>query len=304
MTSYGGHISDQSLRQPDPDPGTVGVGAPRGKLSSGTFAGFGHAGLRGSKGAPNLGARRSGSRQIGRQNAALPDKPTLLCFHRAPPVAATVGRARPGPQVATGKHPQTSSSGRQAAVTLGDKSSLLEVAISVGDALRKHRIRGILTGGACASIYSGGQYVSADADFVLTGEVDRHQLDTAMASVGFARDGDRYVHPKTRFFVEFPRGPLAIGADHRVRPVLRTFRGKRALVLSATDSCRDRLAAYYHWNDRQSLEVAVAIARKNKLNWKVLRDWSELERFLDRLEEFKRAVDHERRRPRRRAAGR
>ena len=120
--------------------------------------------------------------------------------------------------------------------------------------------RAVLTGGACASLYTRGSYQSRDMDFIVAGAVTQPGLDRAMASVGFHRSGDRYVHAQVLFYVEFPRGPLAIGDDYEIVPVTRSTAAGRALVLSATDSCRDRLAAFYHWNDRQSLDVAVSIA--------------------------------------------
>lgn len=168
----------------------------------------------------------------------------------------------------------------------------------VGNALRRHGIHGVLTGGACASLHTGGAYHSVDVDFILSGRVRQAQLDTAMAEVGFVRKGDHYVHPRVRFYVEFPRGPLAIGADHRVRPVERRSGAVRSLTLSATDSCRDRLAAWYHWNDRQSLEVAVAIALRNRIRLTAVRDWSHREGFEDRFGGFVAAVREARRRRR------
>lgn len=64
------------------------------------------------------------------------------------------------------------------------------------------------------------------------------------------------------------------------------MRRARALVLSPTDSCRDRLAAFYHWNDRQSLEVAVAIARRNRVNMAAIRRWSIAEGAARGFDEF------------------
>jgi hypothetical protein len=106
-----------------------------------------------------------------------------------------------------------------------------------------------------------------------------------MASVGFHRSGDRYVHAQVLFYVEFPRGPLAIGDDYQIVPVTRSTAAGRALVLSATDSC-DRVAAFYHWNDRQSLDVAVSIARRNRIDLARVRRWSAREGFTDRFVEF------------------
>jgi hypothetical protein len=169
-------------------------------------------------------------------------------------------------------------------VKLSRRSSLLEVAAVVGDALRRHRIRAVLTGGACASLHSGGVHQSVDVDFVLSGVVKQADLDRAMASVGFTRHRDRYVHERVPFFIEFPRGPLAIGEDSRVRPIVHRVGALRSLILSATDSCRDRLAAFYHWNDRQSLSVAVAIARRRHVNRQAIRRWSVREGMGERFE--------------------
>ena len=166
------------------------------------------------------------------------------------------------------------------------RSSLSSVAIQVGDALRRHGIRAILTGGACASLHSGGAYVSADMDFILLGHVTQAALDAAMGSVGFRRRADRYLHSRARFYVEFPRGPVAIGGDYRIKPVEHRLSRARALVLSPTDSCRDRLAAFYHWNDRQSLAVAVAIARRNRVKLAAIHRWSVTEGAEHRFDEF------------------
>jgi hypothetical protein len=70
----------------------------------------------------------------------------------------------------------------------------------------------------------------------------------------------------------------------------------RTLALSPTDSCRDRLAAFYHWGDRQSLDVEVAIATLNRINLAVIRRWSGGERAADLFEEFRAELARARRR--------
>jgi hypothetical protein len=171
-------------------------------------------------------------------------------------------------------------------VRLTARSSLADVAVSVGDALRRAGIRAVLTGGACAHLYSGGAYLSRDADFVLAAPCNREDLDRALATVGFKRSRDRYVHPVVPFFAEFPPGPLGIGEDVRIRPVWKTRRDARTLALSPTDACRDRLAAFYHWNDRQSLAAAVAIARRNHIAFAKVRGWSRSEGHLSEYVAF------------------
>ncbi len=158
--------------------------------------------------------------------------------------------------------------------------------MALGDALRRHGIGAVLTGGACASLHTGGDYESRDVDFVLIGPTTRARLDAAMASLGFTRSGDRYVHPRSAFYAEFPRGPLAVGSDSAITPVVRRRGAARALALSATDSCRDRLAAFYHWNDRGSLAVAVAIARRRRVDLRLIRRWSVAEQSLAGFQEF------------------
>src|SRR5262249_50893794 len=147
-------------------------------------------------------------------------------------------------------------------------------------------IRAVLTGGACAHIYSGGAHQSLDADFVIVGACTSEGLDRALASLGFKRVRDRYVHPRVPFFVEFPRGPLGIGEDFRIRPVWVKRGAARTLAISATDACRDRLDAFYHWNDRQSLAAAVAIAVRSTVVLRKVREWSRKERQLERYAIF------------------
>ena len=133
---------------------------------------------------------------------------------------------------------------------LSKRSGLADVARCVATALRSAGIRAVLTGGACASLYTRGGYQSSDLDFVIQNAVSETQLDKAMNSIGFERVGNQYEHPEAPFFIEFPAGPLEIGGDLRIQPV--EYKIKRTVVpaLSAADSCRDRLVAFYHWDDR------------------------------------------------------
>jgi hypothetical protein len=49
---------------------------------------------------------------------------------------------------------------------------------------------------------------------------------------------------------------------------------------------RDRLAAFYHWNDRSSLTVALKVAGSGEIDLKLIRAWSVNERSIDKYEEF------------------
>lgn len=160
----------------------------------------------------------------------------------------------------------------------------------MGDALRRAGIRAVLTGGACAVIYSEGEYQSEDVDIILESATSQQNLDAVLARTGFRRQYDHYIHSTSRFFVEFPRGPLSIGRDVQIVPVSLRVADGELLALSATDSCRDRLAAFYHWNDRQSLETAISIALRQKVDMGKIRDWSKAERSETKFEEFAREL--------------
>ena len=170
------------------------------------------------------------------------------------------------------------------------RSSIRDVAAAVGTALRNAGFDAVLTGGACASIYSAGAYISHDLDFIIRSGGKRAELDTALAAQGFQRQHDRYVHPLTAFFIEFPRGPLSIGDDTDIKPARLKIGRTTISALSPTDSCRDRLAAFYHWSDRQSLRSAIEIARRERVNMAAIRRWSVREAAADKFEEFAAAV--------------
>jgi hypothetical protein len=160
------------------------------------------------------------------------------------------------------------------------------VALAVGLVLRRQGVRAVLTGGACVSVYTDGTYVSRDVDFVLLSTPSQAQIDAALSSLGFKRNGDRYVHEEVPFYVEFLPGPLAVGGDFNIRPIEPTVREDTILALSPTDLCKDRLAAFHHWTDHQSLVQAVAIARHQTVNVNELRRWSRLEGKGAQFEEF------------------
>lgn len=169
-------------------------------------------------------------------------------------------------------------------------STLPEVAVAVGAQLRRRGVTAVLTGGACVSVYTDGSYVSKDADFVILGRTRQSTLDEALAELGFVREGDRYVHPLVHFYIEFPPGPLAIGADLAIKPVDVRIANEVALALSPTDTCRDRLAAFYHWHDRQSLSLAVRLAQHQRVDIEAIREWSRAEASLDGFDEFLREL--------------
>lgn len=161
-----------------------------------------------------------------------------------------------------------------------------EVAAFIDSHLNEKEIQVVLTGGACAAIYSNYQFVSKDLDFVARFSIDHKKVETAMKEIGFRREGRFYYHPDTPYFVEFISGPPSLGQD-RVGEIneLSLTTGKIRL-LSPTDSVKDRLAAFYHWGDRQSLEQALLVARSREIDLNNIENWSVREGKRNEFEEF------------------
>lgn len=62
-------------------------------------------------------------------------------------------------------------------------------------------------------------------------------------------------------------------------------------LLTATDCVKDRLAAFYHWDDLQSLEQATLVAKQQSIELENIRQWSENEGYLTKFEQFKTRLD-------------
>ena len=148
-----------------------------------------------------------------------------------------------------------------------------EVAALVCSTLARHGVEVVLSGGAVVSIYSDNAYESDDLDFIPTGL--GRSLDPAMRELGFRREADRYwKHLHTRFWLEFPSGPVAIGKRIVTEFAERETDAGSLRLLSPTDCVMDRLAAYYHWGDPQSLEQALAVAGRHRVDLGMIETWS------------------------------
>lgn len=171
--------------------------------------------------------------------------------------------------------------------------SLGELAAYVCSHLESRNIRVVLSGGACVAIYASSRYVSMDLDFVDRLHTTRRHLKQTLAEIGFSERNRYFVHPDTEYFLEFPSGPLAVG-NEPVRDIEELHLETGTLrLLSATDCVKDRLAAFYHWNDRQCLQQAVWVAQEREVDWSELERWSLQEGEEKKFQFFKRKFDKE-----------
>jgi hypothetical protein len=164
-------------------------------------------------------------------------------------------------------------------------TTIEELGGMVCEILAAEGIDAILTGGAVVSIYTDNEYESYDLDFILPGL--GKSVESAMKKLGFSKErGRHFIHPDTPFFVEFPGNTLAIGDSLDVEVIQRTSAAGVLKLLSPTDCAKDRLAAFYHWNDRQGLDQAVAVALRHPIALERVRRWSQEEGHLPKFTVF------------------
>ena len=136
---------------------------------------------------------------------------------------------------------------------------IVELAAIVANHLKQHGIRVVLVGGLAVEIYSENLYLTKDIDMVNTSYDASESLKTAMAELGFSKQGRVFVNESTQICVEFPSAPLAIGDQIIKETTVAHSEQGDIPILFATDVIKDRLLAYFHWQDRPSLIQALAI---------------------------------------------
>lgn len=176
-----------------------------------------------------------------------------------------------------------------------EDSTLEDVSFAVSAALEARGISSVLTGGSAASLYAPQTYMSYDADFVLDRDEPLDEVARALQPTGFHRDGKSriFYHPKSRFTVDFPKGPLAVGGDYVERTASLTRDGRVLRILTRLDCVRDRLSHFYYWSDYTALNAAVAVAAElDGHDVESLREWTERESpaLLGKFAEFERRL--------------
>jgi hypothetical protein len=171
--------------------------------------------------------------------------------------------------------------------------SIGELAAFIDGHLRRNGIDVVLSGGSCVSIYTGNKYTSLDLDFVEFGSVSRRKLKKVLQEIGFHEKNRYFISSETDIFLEFPSGPPSVGQEPIKEVLVLNFSTGALRIISPTDCVKDRLAAYYHWGDRQSLEQAVSVAQDNKIDLDEIERWSQVEGKLGEFHQIKqRFEDH------------
>lgn len=154
---------------------------------------------------------------------------------------------------------------------------LSDVAAAVASALRDVGYDPVVVGGSACTMHAPEAYRSLDIDMVVVGGIDRRRdLIGAMRGIGFKLVSSMFVHAENPHTVEFVPSPVAIGNEiiSEFSDILTTLGVVR--VLTATDAVCDRLNKYVVWSDRDSLLVAVEVAKACDI------DVARVAGFLDR----------------------
>jgi hypothetical protein len=168
-----------------------------------------------------------------------------------------------------------------------------ELAAYVCSHLDSRGIRVVLSGGGCVAIYASDRYSSMDLDFIDRLHTTRRQLKAALAEIGFHEENRYFIHPDTQFFLEFPSGPLAVGNEPVAAVEELHLETGTLKLLSPTDCVKDRLAAFFHWNDRQCLQQAVWVALERHVDWDEIERWSRQEGEMEKFEVFRKKLEED-----------
>ncbi|MEQ1724098.1 MAG: hypothetical protein ABL930_13060 [Pseudobdellovibrio sp.] len=160
-----------------------------------------------------------------------------------------------------------------------------QFAAAVVKQLEKHGISCVLVGGACVSIYTNERHASKDLDFI--SPYSHEAITLALAEIGFSKKGRYFIHSEAELYVEFPSGPIAIGNSIPIKPEGKlNVRGTTIQMYSPTQCVMDRLAAWFHWNDRRSLIHAIWVCEKHPVNIAKIKRWAQKENASEKFEEF------------------
>ena len=169
--------------------------------------------------------------------------------------------------------------------------SIRDLAIFLCDHLANQGIDTVLSGGACVSIYTKNEFLSYDLDFVLLDLSCKKKIKKILEKIGFQPEGRHFRHNGTPFIVEFLSPPLSVGKEPVNRIKIIEKQGQKLKLLSPTDCVKDRLAAFYYWNDRPSLEQAVMVSFAQSVDLNEIERWSSHEGMAEKYPAFLEELD-------------
>ncbi len=165
----------------------------------------------------------------------------------------------------------------------------LAVAAVVNLVVQPLGFRAIVIGGLAVEFWTQGEYTTADIDLYLPWTPE---VDAALASVGFRKQGRHWTLPEHEIFVEAPAA--TIRESEEIDQVgLPT--GTAALVLAVEDVIVDRLHQFVAGGHSDVFEQAVALLAVEEVNYPRLIERAAEERLKTALVEVERVSQRLRR---------
>lgn len=171
-------------------------------------------------------------------------------------------------------------------MNIEDCKSIKDLARFVSQYLHDKGIDFVLTGGACICIYSNEKYKSNDLDFVNMKEKPISIIKKALGELGFEEKGRIFIHRKIKISIDILGPPLTVGEEHITEINEIREEGGLLKLLLPTDSVKDRLAAFYHWNDYQALGQAIMVCQEQEIDFENIRKWSIGEGMSRKFDKF------------------
>lgn len=153
------------------------------------------------------------------------------------------------------------------------KTSIVDLAAIIAKHLQHHGVEVVLVGGLAVEIYTENLYLTKDIDMVNTNYKKPSYLHKVMGELGFHKHGRVYINETTDITVEFPAGPLSVGNNLITNTTIAQTKQGEIPILHVRDVVIDRLAAFIHWQDRQSLIQAVGVMLKHNLEPKGFKEF-------------------------------
>ncbi|TQV74507.1 hypothetical protein FKG94_15935 [Exilibacterium tricleocarpae] len=136
---------------------------------------------------------------------------------------------------------------------------IVALAAEIVSHLADHGIEVVVVGGLAVEIYSQNCYLTKDIDMVDVSYAKPKTLHAAMAKLGFHKKGRVFENTTTPITVEFPSAPLTTGDELITETTVIAHEFGNIPIVHARDIVKDRLSAFFHWNDNQSLVQALAV---------------------------------------------
>jgi len=134
--------------------------------------------------------------------------------------------------------------------------TLPEVAAIVYQRLREVGVESVVVGGSSVTIHVPAVYTSADIDLALISGFNRLKVARGLGEIGFHESGRDFVHPETPYTIDLVAETPYV--DQRPIREFCTVKTTTGLVRTycIEDAIADRIAAWVHWSDSESLDVA------------------------------------------------